>query len=235
MPGSPRGYQGDEATRIALRQADKRVTPASSGVTDVTTIIIARHGETVWHAENRYAGISDVPLSGLGLQQAQGLAAWARDARLDAVYSSPLIRAVATARPVADAVRLELLQDSRLTEIDWGRGEGLTREEMADAFPAAFESFLEHPASSPLPGGESGNAALERALPALHDIVDRYPGGRALVVSHSTLTRLLVASVTGMDLDRYRSTMPHVGNCSLTVLEFGGDRPALLGFNLPTS
>jgi len=204
-------------------------------MTDVTTMFIARHGETVWAAENRYAGVSDIPLTERGLEQANALATWAASASLDAVYSSPLTRATTTADPSAISTGLELVIDTRLIEVDWGQGEGLTRDEMAIAFPAAYEAFVANPASSPLPDGESGQAAIARALPAFDEIVARHPGGRVLVVGHSTLTRLIIATVTGMDLDRYRSTMPHVGNCSLTVLKFGGDRPALLGFNLPTS
>ncbi len=210
------------------------MSPAAE-VTDVTTMFIARHGETVWHAENRYAGVSDIPLTERGLEQANALATWAGGANLDAVYSSPLTRATTTASPAAISAGLELAIDTRLIEVDWGQGEGLTRDEMAVAFPAAYEAFVANPASSPLPDGESGQAVIERAMPALDEIVARHPGGRVLVVGHSTLTRLIIATVTGMDLDRYRSTMPHVANCSLTVLKFGRDRPALLGFNLPTS
>ena len=204
-------------------------------MTDVTTIFIARHGETVWHAENRYAGVSDIPLTEHGLEQARALAAWAKDASLDAVYSSPLIRATTTAGPAAEAANVQLSIDARLIEIDWGRGEGLTRDEMAVAFPAAYEAFLANPASSPLPGGESGRAAIKRAMPALEDTAAHHARGRVLVVGHSTLTRLIIATVTGMDLERYRSTMPHVGNCTLTILRFSPTGTALLGFNLPTS
>ena len=214
---------------------DLRAVPTAAGVIDVTTIFIARHGETVWHAENRYAGVSDIPLTEHGLEQARALAAWAKDANLDAVYSSPLQRATTTASSSAEAAGVHLSIDSRLIEIDWGQGEGLTRVEMAAAFPAAYESFVANPASSPLPDGESGQAAIERVMPALDEIVHRYPGGRVLVVGHSTLTRLIIATVTGMDLDRYRSTMPHVGNCTLTILRFSPTGTALLGFNLPTS
>ena len=214
---------------------DLRAVPTAAGVIDVTTIFIARHGETVWHAENRYAGVSDIPLTEHGLEQARALAAWAKDADLDAVYSSPLQRATTTASSSAEAAGVHLSIDSRLIEIDWGQGEGLTRDEMAAAFPAAYESFVANPASSPLPDGESAHAAIERVMPAIDEIVLRYPGGRVLVVGHSTLTRLIIATVTGMDLDRYRSTMPHVGNCTLTILRFSRTGTALLGFNLPTS
>ncbi len=103
---------------------DLRAVLAATEVTDMTTIYIARHGETVWHAENRYAGVSDIPLTGHGLEQAQALAAWAGNASLDAVYSSPLIRATTTASPAAQAANVQLLIDARLVEIDWGEGRG---------------------------------------------------------------------------------------------------------------
>ncbi|MBI0382368.1 histidine phosphatase family protein, partial [Streptomyces albiflaviniger] len=69
----------------------------------MTDFVLVRHGETVWHAENRYAGRTDVPLTEHGHQQAAELGAWAAGRRLDAVLSSPLSRARLTAEPAAAA------------------------------------------------------------------------------------------------------------------------------------
>ena len=68
----------------------------------MTYLVLVRHGETVWHAENRYAGISDIALTTRGLEQAAQLAAWARTARLSAVWASTLSRAQLTAAACAE-------------------------------------------------------------------------------------------------------------------------------------
>lgn len=200
-----------------------------------TTIILTRHGETVWHAENRYAGSSDVPLNRAGQQQAFDLAQWSAKAGLNAIYSSTLSRAKDTAAPATATTRLPLRTDARLCEVDFGRGEGMTKQEMAAAFPDALKTFLRAPARYPLPGGESGVDAIARAMPAVNDIVERHDGGRALLVVHSTLLRLLIAAAIGMDPDRYRQVFPTVGNCTLNTLRFDRGGVALLGFNVPVS
>jgi broad specificity phosphatase PhoE len=197
----------------------------------VTTLILARHGETVWHAENRYAGSSDIPLTAAGHDQAATLAAWAVDAELDAVFSSTLVRAVRTAVPAARAAHLELQQDADLVEVDFGQGEGLTTAEMAQRFPDEYAAWTAAPAIQPLPGGESGLDAVARANTALARIRRQYPDGRVLIVAHGTLIRLLLCAYLGINPETYRHTFPVVDNVSLTTLRWDATGVGLLGYN----
>ena len=199
----------------------------------MTVLHLVRHGETVWHAENRYAGVSDIALTPRGLDQAESLGRWAATAGLDAVYASTLSRAIKTAKPAASATGLELVTDADLGEVDFGLGEGLTRAEMAERFPDELESFLAGPAENPLPNGEQGIRAIERSRSALDRIVTAYPDGRVLVVMHSTLVRLLICSLAGIDPNAYRRVFPHVGNCALNTVRVGPDGISLLGLNVP--
>ena len=199
----------------------------------MTVLHLARHGETVWHAENRYAGVSDIALTSRGLDQAESLGRWAATAGLDAVYASTLSRAIKTAKPAASATGLELVTDADLDEVDFGLGEGLTRAEMAERFPDELESFLSRPAENPLPNGEQGIRAIERSRSALDRIVTAYPDGRVLVVMHSTLVRLLICSLAGIDPNAYRRVFTHVGNCALNTVRVGPDGISLLGLNVP--
>lgn len=84
----------------------------------MTDIVLVRHGETIWHADNRYAGVTEVELSPHGLEQAAQLASWVSSAELCAVWSSPLSRALKTATPCADRAGLPLRVDARLRELD---------------------------------------------------------------------------------------------------------------------
>lgn len=201
----------------------------------MTSVIhLARHGETVWHAENRYAGVSDVALTDRGREQAQALGRWATAHGPLSVHSSDLSRARITAAPAAQALGVELQVHPLLREVDFGDGEGLTRAEMAERFPDDLARFLDRPAVSPLPGGEPGHAAVERALPALRALASQSETP-ALVVMHSTLLRLVLCTLVGIDPNRYRHVMPKVRNVAVTTLELAKDgrSAALLGFNVP--
>ncbi|GAB2530188.1 histidine phosphatase family protein [Paramicrobacterium agarici] len=200
----------------------------------MTTLFLSRHGETEWHAENRYAGRSDVGMTPRGYEQAEHLGEWAARAELDAVCSSTLSRSVLTATPATKATGLPLTKDPRLVEVDFGRGDGLTRAEMRERFPVELEAFLGAPGTVPLPEGEPGADAVARCAPALDDLCAQHPDGRVLVVMHSTLMRLLLCHLLGLDLDRYRALFPGVTNAALTAFRLTpGVDPQLIAFNVP--
>lgn len=202
-----------------------------------TRLFLVRHAETTWHAENRYTGSSNIGLTTRGFAQADALGRWARGARLDAIYSSDLTRSRLTAQPSAEATGLGVRIEPRVREIDFGRGEGLTRTEMATQFPEALAAFLANPGRSPLPGGESGVAGIARARPALHEIAAAHPGGRVLVVMHSTLLRLMLTDLLGINPDGYRKIFPETENCALNEILLGaepGDPAAIVRLNAPT-
>ncbi|MGW7789246.1 histidine phosphatase family protein, partial [Streptomyces tricolor] len=199
----------------------------------VTDVVLVRHGETVWHAENRYAGRTDVPLTELGHRQAAELAGWAAGQRLDAVLCSPLSRARLSAEPAATALGLSPWVDERLYEVDFGRGDGLTRAEMAEAFPEALAAFLADPVAHHLPGGEHPAAAADRAVDCLQEAARTFPDGRVLVVAHSTLLRLVLCRLLGIPLARYRQVFPALHNGALTELRLRDGQASLLRLNTP--
>lgn len=207
-------------------------------------IFMARHGETVWHRENRYAGRTEVELSDAGREQAGRLAQWAKAAGIQRLYVSPQKRAIDTMRPVAEAVAIEPAIDPRLREVDFGVGEGMTRQEMERKIPDARRRFDEDPVGNPLPGGEDPRQALARGREALHAIVEDAarssgPPPLTLVVFHNTLIRLLLCDALGIDPSLYRKVFPRVDCATLLELGFPLRTPSsppivsLLGFNLP--
>ncbi|WP_328743146.1 histidine phosphatase family protein [Streptomyces caniferus] len=199
----------------------------------MTDFLLARHGETVWHAENRYAGRTDVPLTDHGREQAAALATWAATAGLTAVHSSPLSRARLTAAPAAAACGLTAHTDERLYELDFGQGEGLTRDEMRRRFPERLAAFLADPVEHHLPDGEDPRRAAERAADCLADLAREQPHGKILVVAHSTLLRVLLCHLLGIPLADYRRVFPLLHNGALTEIRIENGRTALLSFNTP--
>jgi probable phosphoglycerate mutase len=168
----------------------------------MTRLVLIRHGETVWHAENRCAGRTDIPLSPRGHEQAERLARWASSAHLSAIWVSPLLRARQTAEPSERATRLTAHVDPRLQELDFGQGEGLTRVEIERSFPEAFAAFESDPAAHPLPGGENPRQGAERAIDCFREIEQIHPKDRVLVIAHNTLIRLALCGLIGVPLSQ---------------------------------
>jgi broad specificity phosphatase PhoE len=200
----------------------------------MTRVFLVRHGQTVWHAENRYCGTSDVALSPQGREQAELLADWARTAGLDAIWSSPLLRARETAATAGRTTGLVPRIEPRLRELDFGQGEGLTADEMAARFPDAWAAFRADPARHHLPGGEDPASLVARVTEAFNELTAAHPEQRVLVVAHTTLIRLALCHGLGIPLSNYRRTFPALDNVALTELELGRDGAfALRRYNAP--
>lgn len=194
---------------------------------------MVRHGETVWHAENRYTGTTDVALTARGREQARQLGGWAATAGLSALWSSNLTRAVETLEPAVKATGLVPGRDDRLREIAFGDGEGLTGAEMRERFPEQYAAFVEDPVGDHLPGGEDPVRAVERASASLDEIAAAHEGGRVLVVWHSTLMRMLLCDWLGIPMSEYRRRLPMVRNVGITEVRVAEGRRSLLQFNTP--
>lgn len=203
-----------------------------------TYLALTRHGETVWHADNRYAGGgSDIDLTELGRAQAAALAAWARTQRFRAVVTSPVRRALETARPSAAALGVELTVVQDLREVDFGVAEGRTVDELLDLDAGMVHRFRSDPVAHPFPGAESPERAAQRAGSALRSVAVAHAGGRVLVVAHNTVLRLALCELLGLPVSRYRSLFPRLHNAAITEISVPVDaaRPAsLLSLNAPS-
>ncbi|WP_406255277.1 histidine phosphatase family protein [Streptomyces chartreusis] len=198
------------------------------------TLLLARHGQTVWHAENRYAGVSDVSLTDTGRAQADALGQWAAAHPVDAIWTSPLSRAVITADPACRALGLTPHREPGLRECDFGVLEGRTLAEFAAQDPAAAEAFRTDPVANPFPRAEDPSAAAERGAAALHRIAAAHPGGRVLVVAHNTLLRLVLCTLLSIPAGEYRRVFPRLRNAAISELLVKSDgSAALLSLNVP--
>ncbi|MFJ3712866.1 histidine phosphatase family protein [Streptomyces sp. NPDC090053] len=197
-------------------------------------LLLVRHGETRWHAENRYAGVSDVPLTAKGLRQAEELGNWARQRGVDVVACSPVSRALLTARPAARALGGEPEIVEALREVDFGWGEGRTVAEMAAEDPEAVRRFREDAETGAFPGSELPSAAAARATAALRGLAAEHPGGTVLVVAHNTLLRMALCAMLGIPVGRYRLVFPRLDNAAVTEIGVRGARTALRSLNVPT-
>jgi broad specificity phosphatase PhoE len=169
----------------------------------VTTVYLARHGESDWNAANRFQGHSDRPLTARGRLQAEALAAeLAEIATLAAIYSSPLRRALDTAAAVGAVTGLEPVALEGLREVDVGSWAGLSRSEVARRFPIELRRWLD--GGEGWQDGESYEEMSSRVLSTLFSLAEAHPGEEVLVVSHGGPIRAIQAAAAGLDVHSYR-------------------------------
>lgn len=142
-----------------------------------------RHGESVYNAERRIQGQSNVPLSPLGQKQSQAVAAALARLRIDAVYASPLSRALETAQIVANALELEVHVDERLQEINAGIFQDLRFDEIAERHPREAARWRAGDPDFVIPDGESRRDLMKRGLAAFEEIRSK-EFAQVVVVAH---------------------------------------------------
>ena len=196
----------------------------------VTAVLLIRHGEPVAWAKELCHGALDVPLSDEGLIHAKRIGDRLRNERLDAVYSSPLTRALATASAVSESHGLELVIREGLTEIDFGAFEGRTFEEIAASDPDLYARWMREPTRVRFPGGESFGDLRKRVADEITRIRAEHDGGSVAVVTHGGVIRAVLAEVLGLDEEMVFRVGQSWGGMSL--VEWVGDEPVVRFLNV---
>ena len=184
-------------------------------------VYLVRHGRTVMNAEVRFRGRRDVPLDEVGQREALEAARNLKDVGLTAVYSSPLERARDVGRAIVGACQLpEVVDQDGLINVDYGRWEGLTKEECTELDPAEFRAYAEDPLNAVCPDGEALAGAADRVVAALIEIAAKHPGESVAAVTHGAMVRLAVLAVEGDAISDWQFKLP---TGSATILEVDGD------------
>jgi probable phosphoglycerate mutase len=193
-------------------------------------LYLLRHGETEYSANDSFCGDLDVPLTEAGVAMAQSFAEEYRDLDWTAVYTSPLQRTVTTAQPLCAAVDLEPQLRVGLREISYGLWEGRTRPEVIREFHDDYVDWMTEPAWNAPTQGEPGVRVADRAMPVISDIRNTHPTGNVLVVSHKGTIRIILCSLLGIDLGRYRDRLD-MPTASVSIIRFDlhGPRAVTLG------
>jgi probable phosphoglycerate mutase len=212
--------------------------------------VLWRHGQTVWNAERRFQGQSDIPLDGTGQAQAERAARLLAALHPDLIVSSDLSRAAGTAAALGRLTGLEVRMDKDLRERSGGSWEGLTDTEIRTRYPA------EHASWTP-PDGEPSAVVAERVAGALHRVAEAVlargddpprppragmaengpgpgmPTGLAVVASHGAALRLGMSRLLGMPEELFGVLGP-LSNCSWSVLGHRNGRWRLVEHNAGT-
>lgn len=197
-----------------------------------TRVLLVRHGDTEASKDGRFAGAADVPLSKEGRIHASELSVRLSRYPIHAVYASNMQRAMDTAAYIARIHGLPVVPVPEFREVNHGKWDGLTRDEIINLFSAAqVERYDTDPFHFAPEGGESGEAVLLRAVPTLTQLVRAHSDQTIVVVSHKTTNRLLISHLIGLDPCRFRETLAQRPAC-LNILQFTSeDRAQLLLLN----
>jgi broad specificity phosphatase PhoE len=191
-------------------------------------LLLVRHGETVWNAQHRYQGQTDVPLSNVGSQQARFLAARLARESIDAVYSSDLQRALQTANIVTQSNGLEVRPEPRLREMGFGVLEGLTFDEANSRYTDIVNAWLENH-NQPPPGGEDMIDFTGRVSAVLDDLLNKHNHQTVLLVAHGGPLSELVRIILGLSHKlRWAFLM---NNASLSEIQLDEGLPFLKFWN----
>jgi broad specificity phosphatase PhoE len=185
-----------------------------------------RHGETVYSRTGGYCGALDPELTSEGMQMAKAFADAYAALPWMAVYVSPMKRTIATAKPLCEAIDLEMQLHDGLKEIAYGDWEGQTNESVKQQYAEEYVRWMTEPAWNSPTGGETAVEVASRASLVIAEIEEKYSDGNVLVVSHKATIRIMLCSLLGIDLGRYRDRLD-MPACSLSLIEFGKYGPML--------
>ena len=172
----------------------------SDKVRTVATVLLVRHGHTAAIGSRIVGRLPGIELTSKGRLQAERLVSRLSGRPLAAIYSSPLERAIESARPLAAARGMEIGSCAGLIEIDFGEWTGLTFDSL-DRLPA-WHRFNAERGSAPVPGGEGAVDVQRRAVHTIEAIAARHPGETVAAFSHGDVIRSILLYYTGKPLDR---------------------------------
>ena len=164
----------------------------------MTEIILVRHGETEWNVGEIFRGRIDVELNETGVKQAQLLAEYLRYVKIGAVYSSPLKRSLKTAETIASYHQLEAEIAPGLIDLNFGKWQGLSLQEVNDKYPELYEEWISRPDKVKIPAGESLDDVRARAIGVIDEVSAKHRG-TVVLVSHRVVNKVLICALLGLD------------------------------------
>jgi probable phosphoglycerate mutase len=169
-------------------------------------ILLVRHGETDFNLTHRFQGRIDIPLNEEGKSQAQALALALKDEPLTAIYSSPLLRAMETARSIMSFhPSTPFFEEEGLIEMDLGELDGKQAGNWISEHQEFYKTWRTTPSHLKMPGGESLEEVQIRAMDTLERITKPYlPGSTLLLCSHNFVNRTIICHALSLPLDRFR-------------------------------
>jgi broad specificity phosphatase PhoE len=189
-------------------------------------IYFLRHGETEYSKTGGFCGDVDAELTPEGREMAAHFAEHYKTIDWTAIYCSPMKRTIATASPLCEITGLIPITNPGLKEIAYGAWENKTADFVKETYPQDYLHWLAEPAWNAPTGGESAVEIANRAMPVIYDIEKTHSAGNILVVSHKATIRIILCSLLGIELGRYRDRINALAG-SVSMVKFTEHGPLL--------
>jgi probable phosphoglycerate mutase len=189
-------------------------------------IYFLRHGETTYSKTGGFCGDLDPELTPQGVEMAEAFAAKYKSLTWSAVYTSPMRRAIATAKPLCEAIGIPMQTRDGLKEIRFGKWEGQTTDNVKQNYLEDYIAWMTEPAWNPPTEGETAVQIASRASLVMTEIERTYKDDNILVVSHKATIRIILCSLLSIDLGRYRDRLNILAG-SLSIVKFDTYGPLL--------
>jgi phosphoserine phosphatase len=185
----------------------------------MANIYLLRHGETEWNREQRAQGCSnDIPLSEVGIKQAESVAKRLKNEKIDVVFSSPLKRAYQTAKMIANIHDKDVCINKEFLEINFGLWEGLNFQEIGERYPEIIKIWRATPHLAEIPNAESLISLKERSMKKLNEILKEHENKNIAIVSHGITCKVLISAIMGIDLCNLHKIRQD--NTALNIFEY---------------
>ena len=161
-------------------------------------IIIARHGETEWNVAEVFRGQIDIDLNETGVKQAELLAGYLSTSTIEAIYSSPLQRALKTAETIARPHQLKVNVEHDLMDLNFGRWQGLSHQEVKEQYGELYTTWTTRPEQVRMPGGETLEDVRKRVTRVITRVLDNH-SGTLLIVGHRVVNKVIICALLGLD------------------------------------
>ena len=191
-------------------------------------LILARHGETEWNVGKVFRGRADVNLNEVGIKQAELLGKHLCHLGLEAIYSSPVKRALDTANIVARCMEVAVCISEGLTDFDFGEWQSLSEQEVKRLYPDILNEWQSSPHKVRMPGGENLDDVTKRTAEVVDEVLSRHHGN-VLLVSHRVVLKVLICSLLGLDNSHFWNISQDV--CGLTIFDYVDGRFVLTRHN----
>jgi len=165
---------------------------------DKTVLLLIRHGETIANRENIFRGRMDFPLNDNGIIQAKNLAEELSSFSINAIYSSPLLRALDTAKVIAQTTKNKIEISTALINISLGNWEGVPHTEIIRKYPEQYNLWRTEPEKLKIPGAETLSDVQKRSVDEVNRIVRIHTNSTIAITSHRAVLKPLIAGLIGI-------------------------------------
>ena len=183
----------------------------------MTEIILVRHGETEWNVAEVFRGQIDIDLNETGVKQAELLSEYLSTSAIEAVYSSPLKRALKTAEIIARTHKLKVNVDPELIDFNFGKWQGLSHQEVKEKYRDLYATWITHPEQVRMPDGETLEDVSQRAIRVRNKVIENHRG-TVVIVGHRVVNKVIICTLLGLGNSHFWKIRQDT--CGISILSY---------------